>query len=61
MNNNMSQITNFEKKEHGSLNGIQLEKGDTLAIIIAALTTLLPFVLIIFLICFIIIKLIFRL
>lgn len=61
MNDNRSEITNFEEEEHGSLNGIKLEKGDTVAIIIAALTTVVPFVLIIFFIYFLVVKLFFRL
>lgn len=32
-------------KKAGELNGVELEKGDTMAIIIAAMTTIVPFTL----------------
>ncbi|GMQ57414.1 hypothetical protein AN1V17_18090 [Vallitalea sediminicola] len=60
INNNDSRGTNLRKKEDNSLNGTKLERGDTAAIIIAALTTVLPFGLAIFLIYLVLIKIIFK-
>lgn len=57
---NVSRGTKVRKKEENSLNGTKLERGDTTAIIIAALTTVLPFGLGIFLIYLIFIKIIFK-
>ncbi|WP_304944238.1 hypothetical protein [Vallitalea guaymasensis] len=57
---NVSRCTKVRKKEENSLNGTRLERGDTTAIIIAALTTVLPFGLGIFLIYLIFIKILFK-
>ncbi|QUH30854.1 SPRY domain-containing protein [Vallitalea guaymasensis] len=57
---NVSRGTKVRKKEENSLNGTKLERGDTTAIIIAALTTVLPFGLGIFLIYLIFIKILFK-
>ena len=69
VNNNDQEIKDIEDdnllieeaQKHGTLNGIRLERGDAAAIMIAALTTMVPFVLIIFFIYFVVIKLFFRL
>lgn len=53
-------IIKASKKDDKSLKGVKLEKGDTTAIIIAALTTVLPFALVIIFIYFILTKMIFR-
>ncbi len=57
---NVSRGTKVRKEEENSLNGTKLERGDTTAIIIAALTTVLPFGLGIFLIYLIFIKILFK-
>lgn len=49
-----------KRKFEAALDGVELEKGDVTAMIIAAFTTILPFVIVIFLCLFLLVKLIFR-
>lgn len=60
MKRGLTDVKQSHTNKEPYLNGVKLEKGDTTAIIIAALTTVLPFAVIIIMIYVLLIKIVFR-